>query len=325
MVAKARRQSSGSVCGAVVARTRRFATRGQHAVHGQLGARGFTLIELIVVIAIIGTLVGMLLPAVQRARESARQASCRNNMRNIGVAVLNHETAKRVFPIGCDHATGLEHAWSSFILPYLEQGNTAARIDYAKPWNDQPPGGVPGNLAAADTTVPVYICPSGIVSYAGKQDYFGMAGIGPGAEGVPWTGYDPGPAAVSVPEEEWTTCGMLYQTDSRTPRGVRAAAVTDGLSRTLMVSESSDQGVPVSELTDPRQAAGFGRWATSSSYLLNKRVVNDNRGEPFFSNHSGIIFALFADGHVGIIKDGVDPAALVAVSTRSGGEIQSEL
>lgn len=106
---------------------------------------------------------------------------------------------------------------------------------------------------------------------------------------------------------------------------MRAAAVTDGLSRTLMVSESSDQGVPVSELTDPRQAAGFGRWATSSSYLLNKRVVNDNRGEPFFSNHSGIIFALFADGHVGIIKDGVDPAALVAVSTRSGGEIQSEL
>lgn len=298
--------------------------RGPDGVVPRSHARGFTLIELIVVIAIIGTLVGMLLPAVQRARESARQASCRNNLRNIGVAMLNFETTRRSFPIGCDSATKLDHAWSSFILPYLEQGNTAARIDYAKPWNDRPANGGYGNLDAADTTVPIYVCPSGIVSYPGKQDYFGSAGIGPGAEGVPWTGYDPGPAAVQVPVEEWTVCGMLYQTDTRTRWGVQAASVTDGLSRTLMVSESSDQGVPVSELTDPKLAATFGRWATSSTYLLNKRVINDNRGEAFFSNHFGLIFALFADGHVAVMRDGIDPTVLVAVSTRSGGEIRSD-
>ena len=285
---------------------------------------GFTLVELVVVMAIIGTLVGMLLPAVQRAREAARQASCRNNIRNVGIGILNHESAKRVFPVGCDNLSGRMHAWSSFILPYLEQGVTAAQIDYDKPWDDEPADGSPGNLAAAYMNVQIYICPSGIVSYPGKQDYFGVAGIGRGAEGVPYPGYDPGPAAVTVPEGDWDTCGMLYHTAQWAPLGVRASSVTDGLSHTLMVSESTDPGVPIGELPDPALAKGFGRWATASSHLLNKRVINDNRGEAFFSNHSGSILGLFSDGRVVSIGEGVGPSVLVAISTRNGGEIQSE-
>ncbi len=286
--------------------------------------RGFTLVELVVVIAIIGTLIGLLLPAVQQAREAARQASCKNNLRNIGVAVANYESARRWFPLGCDHLSGLDHAWSSFILPYLEEGNVAAQIDYKKAWNDEPEDGSPGNLAAANARVPVYVCASAIVPYPGKQDYFGVAGIGEGAEGVPTPSYDPGPATTTIPWEQWVTCGMLYQSDEAHPKGVPAAAVTDGLSRTLMVSESTDQGVPLSELDDPEQAKGFGRWATQSSYLLNKRVINDNRGEAFFSNHPGLMFGLFADGHVAVLKDDVAPGALLAISTRNGGEIQSD-
>lgn len=286
---------------------------------------GFTLVELIVVLAIVGTLVGMLLPAVQRARESARQASCRNNLRGIGVAILNHESAKRLYPVGCDNVSGNMHAWSSFILPYLEEGITAARIDYTKPWDH-----APGNRAAADTALPIYVCPSAIVGYRGKQDYFGLAGIGRGAEGVPAPDYDPGPAAVQVPEADWDTCGMLYHTASWAPRGVEASSVTDGLSHTLMVSESTD-AADASELSVPDQAevdlylrTVAARWAKGSSHLLNKRVVNDNRGEAFFSNHFGVLFALFADGRVVAISEGISPATLVAVSTRSGGEIQSE-
>ena len=282
---------------------------------------GFALVEVLVVVAILGTLIALLLPAVQRARESARQTSCRNNLRNMGVGMANHETARRRFPLGCDHFTKREHAWSSLILPYVEEVNLAAKIDYSKPWDDEPANGSPGNRTAADQIVPLYVCGSGIISYPGKQDYFGVAGIGMGAAGVPTPEYDPGPVATRIAQPHWGTCGMLYHSDAANPHGVRAASVTDGLSRTLMTSESTDQGVWPSELENPDVASTFGRWATSSSYLLNKQVINDHRGEAFFSNHPGTVFALFADGHVAPLDDTIDPEVLTAISTRNGGEI----
>jgi prepilin-type N-terminal cleavage/methylation domain-containing protein len=276
---------------------------------------GFTLVELVVVMVVIGTLLAVLLPAVQRARESARQAACRSNLRNIGIGLVNYEVAARRFPLGCDQFTKLDHAWSSFILPYLEEGSVAARIDYRKPWDDEP-----GNRAVADLIVPVYVCASAIVTYPGKQDYFGVAGIGLGAPGVPTVDDDPGPVATRIPRSQWPTCGMLYQSDAANPRGVRAATVTDGLSRTLLAAESTDQGLPLRELEDPGVARTFGRWATASSYLLNKKVINDNRGEAFFSHHPGLLFSLFADGHVTPLDDTIDPGVLVAICTRNGGE-----
>src|SRR6266403_1899488 len=92
--------------------------------------RGFTLVELLVVIAIIGILVALLLPAVQAAREAARRASCENNIKNLALGVLNHESAKRIFPKSYDgygNATGSRLAeetgagWLIFTLPYLEE------------------------------------------------------------------------------------------------------------------------------------------------------------------------------------------------------------
>jgi len=305
-------------------------SRPRHGGNSPSGPAGFTLVELIVVLAIIGVLIGLLLPAVQRARESARQVSCRNNLRSVGIAILNHESAKRVFPVGCDNLTARMHAWSSFILPYLEEGIVAARIDYEKPWDDDPTDGTPGNRSAAAAFIATYICPSAIVKYPGKQDYFGLGGIGLGAEGVPGPGYDPGPETVRIPRDDMDTCGMLYHTATWAPRGVVAASVTDGLSHTLMVSESTD-AADGSELANPdpaevEQYLRFvaARWAKNSSRLLNKRVINDHRGEAFFSNHPGAIFSLFGDGRVVVLREDVSPAALVAVSTRNGGEIQSD-
>ena len=284
---------------------------------------GFTLVELVLVMVIIGTLLAVLLPAVQRVRESARQSSCRGNLRNIGIALQNFEAAHGRFPLGCDQLSGLEHAWSSFILPHLEEVNVAARIDYRKPWNDVPADGKPGNMAAANLIVPVYVCASAIVPYPGKQDYFGVAGIGIGAAGVPAADYDPGPTVTRIPPPLWPTSGMLHASDAANPRGVRAGTVTDGLGRTLMVAESTDQGVPLSELEDPAVAATFGRWATASSYLLNKKVINNDRGEAFSSNHPGLVFGLFADGHVAPLDEAIDPPVLTGICTRNGGEIAS--
>ena len=76
---------------------------------------GFTTVELLAVLAIIGTLIGLLLPAVQRARESGRQAQCSNNQKNIGLALTNYQQAKRLFPAGNEQVTGRFHAWSSYI------------------------------------------------------------------------------------------------------------------------------------------------------------------------------------------------------------------
>jgi len=86
-------------------------------------AAGFTLVELLVVIAIIGVLVGLLLPAVQAAREAARRSSCQNNLKQIGLAILNHENSKKAFPAGYLYYGSAERAWGwgAIILPYMER------------------------------------------------------------------------------------------------------------------------------------------------------------------------------------------------------------
>src|SRR6478672_125855 len=90
---------------------------------------GFTLVELLVVISIIGVLVGLLMPAVQSAREAARRSQCQNNLKQLGLALLNHESQQKRFPAGTvrpkvddGDPTGMaSFGWSSHLLPYLEQ------------------------------------------------------------------------------------------------------------------------------------------------------------------------------------------------------------
>jgi prepilin-type N-terminal cleavage/methylation domain-containing protein len=109
----------------------------------------FTLVELLVVIAIIGILVGLLLPAVQAAREAARRMSCSNNMKQIGLASLNHESAFQRFPPSLFVDIGLPpggsgqpgspypavvHCWSVFLLPYMEQGGLYQQYNMKFPW-----------------------------------------------------------------------------------------------------------------------------------------------------------------------------------------------
>jgi prepilin-type N-terminal cleavage/methylation domain-containing protein len=125
--------------------------------------KAFTLVELLVVIAIIGTLVGLLLPAVQAAREAARRMSCSNNLKQVGLAMLNYESAHKVLPPSTISVGGsASQPWSAhaFIVPYLEGSNISALINYSLGYHDGsnkllfPPNGV------ASVRVPTYICPS---------------------------------------------------------------------------------------------------------------------------------------------------------------------
>ncbi len=92
-------------------------------MHRRATWSGFTLVELLVVIAIIGVLIGLLLPAVQAAREAARRSSCQNNLKQIGLAILNHENSRKAFPAGYVYSGSAERAWGwgTIILPYMER------------------------------------------------------------------------------------------------------------------------------------------------------------------------------------------------------------
>ncbi len=121
---------------------------------------GFTLVELLVVIAIVGILMALLLPAVQTVKEAASRASCKNNMRQLGLALHNYESSRRKFPPGyaysrgTDGANQLGHAWGTFILPYLEQQHLYKLVDTELPVFDA------ANLAARETPQPAFLCPA---------------------------------------------------------------------------------------------------------------------------------------------------------------------
>jgi prepilin-type N-terminal cleavage/methylation domain-containing protein/prepilin-type processing-associated H-X9-DG protein len=136
--------------------------------------RGFTLVELLVVIAIIGVLVGLLLPAVQQAREAARRMSCSNNLKQLGLAIHNYESVLRVFPSAYITNTRIDGsaygvsfadqyrngppgwAWGTLILPYMEQQNLYQQMRLDLPcWATE-------NAAAVRTKVKAFLCPSSV-------------------------------------------------------------------------------------------------------------------------------------------------------------------
>ena len=204
--------------------------------------KAFTLVELLVVIAIIGMLVGLLLPAVQSTRESARRMQSINNLKQIGLAMQNYESALRTFPSGyvsnshlpgaygatLDAAPGW--AWGALLLPYLEQTTLHSQLDFNLPcWHAT-------NQTLSRARVPVYLNPgaanyegdtvitdsSGVVmARLGRSHYVGNSG-----HDEAW-GYTP-------PVLDWKRIanGPLYR-NSR----VRMAEVTDGLSNTVFVGE----------------------------------------------------------------------------------------
>lgn len=244
-----------------------------------LGKRrtAFTLVELLVVIAIIGILMGLLLPAVQMAREAARRTQCQNQMRQIALAALNYESSKGYFPVnrvGPSSNSGLGsnrgyYSWLCDLLPHLEQGNLYDQIDFSVDLNSgyvQGDGTIPVghvNSSLATRRVALFLCPSDVQESnaaalmgidTAADSYAGNAGWSSFASGYngerPTPGQFNGVIALHNPSQDVPWHGV-----GRRGKGVRLATITDGSSNTAMIAERLIQtGTDIRSIrdSDPR-------------------------------------------------------------------------
>lgn len=311
-----------------------------------LKRNAFTLIELLVVIAIIAVLIGLLLPAVQKVREAAARLQCTNNLKQIGLAMMNYESTYRMFPAGyLDNMTLnpvnasattnpdpiIGWGWGALILPYLEQEALFKSISMSSIAMNNTSANA---IAFRKTVIKGFLCPSddtGINTFTisgtggnfelAKSSYAGVNGQGELAD------FD---SALGL--------GMLLR-----GRGVSIAEVTDGLSNTLFVGERSSKSAKQAAGTLPGICTWVGALPggdldgeTSALYVLgwtgdSANPYPPNHAEPdgyfhpevFTSKHSGGINFLFGDGSVRFIPDSIDGQVWVNLGTRQGGEVIS--
>jgi prepilin-type N-terminal cleavage/methylation domain-containing protein/prepilin-type processing-associated H-X9-DG protein len=292
--------------------------------------RGFTLVELLVVMGIIGLLIAILLPAIQAAREASRRSQCTNNLRQIGVALQTYESTHRTLPSGYISQfapggtdTGPGWGWAALLLNNLEESSLAGLLQFDRPIED---------LASADARikpVSVYLCPSDPapptwealrddpsrtkICDVASANYVGMYGnTEPGVDGT----------------------GLFFR-NSRVP----CREITDGTSHTIAVGERSHAlgqstwvGSVTGALLGPGPADGIGTYEVEhgATMVLGQAGEHKSPGDPtgeadmFHSLHSGGgANFVFADAHVAFLTAEMDPETFEALATRAGGETVS--
>ncbi|AGA24651.1 DUF1559 domain-containing protein [Singulisphaera acidiphila] len=304
---------------------------------------GFTLIELLVVIAIIAVLIGLLLPAVQSAREAARRIQCTNNLKQVGLALHNYVGTHELLPPGRG-ATPL--VWSSLasLLPFLEGSTVYNTLNFSITPLDV------SNSTGVATIISTFLCPSDtkqdrIAATYGPNNY--LANVGTGLQ-------NGGSFRPQDGTEEID--GLFFDRSS-----IRFAAITDGLSNTAAFSETiKGDGIGSSGLKarDPirQYALGSGLPVTDSfcaglTMWLGTRAQEWGRGSFTYTTfnhfltpnsassdcisgatggrmaarsfHSGGVNVLIADGHIRFVKNSISLATWRAIATRSGGEVIS--
>lgn len=296
--------------------------------------RGFTLIELLVVIAIIAVLIALLLPAVQQAREAARRTQCRNNLKQLGLALHNYHDVANTLPPGWisvnvfgfhsahDGASGV--GWAAMILPYMEQKNTYELFDPRFSIAD------PVNAPFMAVQIPAYKCPSDP-----QPEYFEIEeeGGGPVLARLPIANYigsfgpdeldgcenSPGNFPV-LASGQCKGAGTFYH-NSR----VRFRDLTDGTSNTFLAGERrtrSDIGwfsTWTGMVAEGEEA--FQRICGSADHPPNDP---DMHFDDFSSNHTGGAQFCLGDGSVRFVSENIDRNIYQGLSTIQGGEVLGE-
>jgi prepilin-type N-terminal cleavage/methylation domain-containing protein/prepilin-type processing-associated H-X9-DG protein len=270
-----------------------------------------TLIELLVVIAIIGVLIGLLLPAVQKVREAASRLKCKNNLKQIGLALHSYHDRTGSFPPGYVSKVaqnggdgGPGWGWAAHILPELEQDNLYRQIPFNRSLLE------PVSAAVRVQGLKVFLCPS--------DDHIGTFTVVDEA-GTPLVDVAHGNYVGNFGNNEIETNpgagnGVFFR-NSR----VRFADITDGTSNTLMVGERS------SNLSKATWTGAVPKAEESAALVLGTADHRPNDPaahiEDFWSRHVQGVNFLFADGSVRNIANGISPAVWAAIATRAGGEV----
>lgn len=296
---------------------------------------GFTLVELLVVIGIIGLLIGLLLPAVQAARESSRRSQCVSNLKQVGVALHNYQSARRTLPSGYISAftgdgtdTGPGWGWAALLLGQVEENSLRMQVQFTRPIED------PVNASVRVQSVAIYLCPSDTAppTWSARQDPGGTTSLGAAICDVASANYV---GVFGTTEPGIDGDGVFFRNSQ-----VSLRDITDGSSHTLAVGERSyllGEATWVGSVTGsalapgPGDTDGIGQFEVEagSSMVLGHvgefKLPGDPTGDVnmFYSQHAGGVNFLFADGHVSFLDDSVDYNTYKALATRAGGEVIS--
>lgn len=294
---------------------------------------GFSLVELLVSITVIGTLTALLLPAVQSAREMARQLSCKNNLRQIGLGMHNYGSAFSKLPPGYEYARGPEgnrrgYSWGTSLLPFMEQASLHDQIDFRQPVYD------PSNSSVRQQHIATYLCPSDGISPTGLVEM--------GEERYAMSCYV---ANFGTPDLDLDQAQEHGRTNPLGPfhgawgpfyrnSSTRTAQITDGLSKTFMIGERQNGPFRNPKPTGPH----FAYETTWIGAVRDTHDPSDDHGHMVLfqtghtpnsqesddrdvsAPHDGIAQFLLCDGSVHAVPEVIDEEVYRALGTMNQAE-----